>query len=103
MKLDAAFEFFTKLGTPYYCFHDVDVIEEGDSRAETQKRLANWGEWAKEKQQASGVKLLWGTANLFSNPRFMHGAATNPDSNAGAVAGGPPTGRTERRIPPHSA
>src|SRR5690625_5620240 len=81
MKLDAAFEFFTKLGTPYYCFHDVDVIEEGDSLAETQKRLANWVEWAKERQQASGVKLLTGAANLFSNRRFMNGASTNPDFN----------------------
>jgi len=87
MKLDAAFEFFTKVGTPFYCFHDVDVIEEGDSRAETSKRLSQWVEWAKEKQKASGMKLLWGTANLFSNPRFMNGASTNPDFNVVAYAG----------------
>ncbi|WP_027328216.1 xylose isomerase [Marinimicrobium agarilyticum] len=87
MKLDAAFEFFTKLGTPYYCFHDVDVIEEGDSRAETQKRLFNWVDLAKEKQKESGVKLLWGTSNLFSNPRFMNGASTNPDFDVVAFAG----------------
>jgi len=87
MKLDAAFEFFTKLGVPYYCFHDVDVIEEGDSRAETQKRLQNWVELAKAKQKESGVKLLWGTSNLFSNPRFMNGASTNPDFDVVAYAG----------------
>jgi len=87
MKLDAAFEFFTKIGTPFYCFHDVDVIEEGASRAETQQRLAQWTGWAKEKQAASGMKLLWGTANLFSNPRFMNGASTNPDFNVVAFAG----------------
>src|SRR5690554_220523 len=87
MKLDAAFEFFTKIGTPFYCFHDVDVIEEGASRAETQQRLAQWTGWAKEKQAASGMKLLWGTANLFSNPRFMNGASTNPDFNVVAYAG----------------
>lgn len=87
MKLDAAFEFFTKVGTPFYCFHDVDVIEEGDSRAETGKRLFQWVEWAKEKQKASGVKLLWGTSNLFTNPRYMNGASTNPDFNVVAYAG----------------
>ncbi|MCP8900078.1 xylose isomerase [Gilvimarinus xylanilyticus] len=87
MKLDAAFEFFTKLGTPYYCFHDVDVIEEGNSRSETSARLAKWVGWAKEKQKESGVKLLWGTSNLFSNPRFMNGASTNPDFNVVAYAG----------------
>jgi xylose isomerase len=87
MKLDAAFEFFTKLGVPYYAFHDVDVIEEGASRAETSKRLQWFVERAKEKQAASGVKLLWGTSNLFSNPRFMNGASTNPDFNVVAFAG----------------
>ncbi|MDO3384418.1 xylose isomerase [Gilvimarinus sp. SDUM040013] len=87
MKLDAAFEFFTKVGTPYYCFHDVDVIEEADTRAETSARLAQWVEWAKEKQAASGMKLLWGTSNLFTNPRFMNGASTNPDFNVVAYAG----------------
>lgn len=78
-KMDAAFEFFTKLGTPYYCFHDFDLIEEGGSIAESDKRVATMVEYAKEKQAASGVKLLWGTANVFSNPRYMNGAATNPD------------------------
>lgn len=78
-KMDAAFEFITKLGVPYYCFHDVDVVDEGDSIAETASRMETMVEYAKEKQTASGVKLLWGTANLFSNPRYMNGAATNPD------------------------
>ncbi|WP_339898082.1 xylose isomerase [uncultured Gilvimarinus sp.] len=87
MKLDAAFEFFTKIGTPFYCFHDVDVIEEGSTRAETQQRLQQWTGWAKEKQDASGMKLLWGTSNLFTNPRFMNGASTNPDFNVVAFAG----------------
>ncbi len=85
-KMDAAFEFFTKLGTPYYCFHDVDLVEEGSSRAETQKRLMSIVEYAREKQAESGVKLLWGTANLFSNPRYMNGASTNPDFNVVAYA-----------------
>ena len=78
-KMDAAFEFITKLGVPYYCFHDVDVVDEGDTIAETSKRMQAMVEYAKEKQAASGVKLLWGTANLFSNPRYMNGAATNPN------------------------
>lgn len=86
-KLDAAFELFTKLGVPYYCFHDIDMVEEGDSRSETHKRLMTIVEAAKAKMDASGVKLLWGTANLFSNPRYMNGASTNPDFNVVAYAG----------------
>ena len=78
-KMDAAFEFITKLGVPYYCFHDVDLVDEGDSIAETAQRMAQITAYAQEKQAASGVKLLWGTANLFSHPRYMNGAATNPD------------------------
>lgn len=78
-KMDSAFEFITKLGAPYYCFHDVDLVSEGDSVAEYEKRLQTMVDYAKEKQAASGVKLLWGTANVFSNPRYMNGAATNPD------------------------
>jgi len=87
MKADAAFEFITKLGVPYYCFHDIDLIEEGASRAETSKRVVDIVEYAKQKQAASGVKLLWGTANLFSNPRYMNGASTNPDFAVVAHAG----------------
>ena len=80
-KMDAAFEFITKLGVPYYCFHDIDLIDEGNSRSETSQRLQSIVEYAKKKQDASGVKLLWGTANLFSHPRYMNGASTNPDFN----------------------
>ena len=86
-KMDAAFEFFTKLGNPYYCFHDFDLVSEGSSVAESEKRLQTIVEYAKQKQAASGVKLLWGTANAFSNPRYMNGAATNPDFNVVAYAG----------------
>jgi xylose isomerase len=64
---------------PFYCFHDFDLVAEGDSIAESEKRLQTLVDYAKEKQQASGVKLLWGTANVFSNPRYMNGASTNPD------------------------
>lgn len=78
-KMDAAFEFITKLGANYYCFHDIDLIDEGDSIAEYEKRMQVIVEYAKQKQADSGVKLLWGTANLFSHPRYMNGAATNPD------------------------
>lgn len=78
-KMDAAFEFFTKIGAPYYCFHDFDIVEEGSSVAESDKNIEAITAFAKEKQAASGVKLLWGTANVFSNGRYMNGAATNPD------------------------
>jgi xylose isomerase len=78
-KMDAAFEFFTKLGIPYYCFHDIDLVEEGNSVATYEKRLHAMVDYAKQKQNDSGVKLLWGTANVFSHPRYMNGAATNPD------------------------
>ena len=77
--MDAAFEFITKLGVPYYCFHDIDLVDEGNSAAEYEKRLQAIVDYAKQKQSASGVKLLWGTANVFSNPRYMNGASTNPD------------------------
>lgn len=80
-KMDAAFEFITKLGLPFYCFHDLDLVDEADTIEETDKRLEAIVEYAREKQKASGVKLLWGTANLFSHPRYMNGAATNPDFN----------------------
>jgi len=86
-KMDAAFEFFTKLGVSNFCFHDFDLVEEGESIAESNKRLATMVEYAKEKMEASGVKLMWGTSNLFSHPRFMNGAATNPDFGVVAFAG----------------
>ena len=86
-KMDAAFEFFTKIGTPYFCFHDVDLVDEGPSISEYERRMQAIVDYAKGKQQASGVKLLWGTANVFSNPRYMNGASTNPDFNVVAHAG----------------
>jgi xylose isomerase len=78
-RLDAAFEFITKLGAPFYCFHDRDLAPEGRSIADSEARLEEMASLAGEKQTASGVRLLWGTANLFSHPRYMNGAATNPD------------------------
>jgi xylose isomerase len=78
-KLDAAFEFITKIGAPFYCFHDRDLAPEGASVLESEKNLMALAELAKERQNATGVKLLWGTANVFSNPRYMNGASTNPD------------------------
>jgi len=87
MKMDFAFEFISKLGVPYYCFHDMDLVDEGATIAETEHRLQAMVDYAKEKQKASGIKLLWGTANVFSNPRYMNGASTNPDFNVLAYAG----------------
>ncbi len=87
-KADAAFEFITKMGFGYYCFHDFDLIREGATFGESESRLATITDYLKEKQVASGVKLLWGTANAFSNPRYMNGASTNPDFNVVARAGG---------------
>ena len=78
-KLDAAFEFVGKLGVPFYCFHDRDIAPEGNSVAESEKNLQEIVALAKQKQAASGIKLLWGTANMFSHPRYMNGASTNPD------------------------
>ena len=86
-KMDAAFEFITKLGVPYYCFHDIDLVDEGANLNEYESRLQTIVDYAKQKQSASGVKLLWGTANVFSNPRYMNGASTNPDFAAVAYAG----------------
>jgi len=85
-KLDAAFEFMTKLGAGFYCFHDRDMAPEGDSPAESERNLAHIVDLAAERQSAAGVKLLWGTANLFSHPRFMNGAATNPEFPVVALA-----------------
>lgn len=78
-KMDAAFEFITKMNLPFYCFHDVDLVDYGNDVVENERRLQAIVEYAKQKQAASGVKLLWGTANVFSNPRYMNGASTNPD------------------------
>jgi len=86
-KADAAFEFITKLGLPFYCFHDVDAVDYTNDVADNEKRLQAITAYLKEKQDASGVKLLWGTANLFSNRRYMNGAATNPDFHVLAHGG----------------
>lgn len=86
-KADAAFEFMTKLGVPYYCFHDVDAVEYTNDVHENERRLQVITAYLKEKQAASGIKLLWGTANLFSSRKYMNGAATNPDFTVLAHAG----------------
>jgi xylose isomerase len=85
-RLDAAFEFITKIGAGYYCFHDTDVVGDG-SVFEIEKRLEKIIPVIRKMQEQTGVHLLWGTANLFSNPRYMNGAATNPDFNVVANAG----------------
>lgn len=87
-KADAAFEFISKMGFDYFCFHDYDLVAEGPTFAESERRLATITEYLKQKKAESGIKLLWGTSNCFSNPRFMNGAATNPDFNVVARAGG---------------
>ena len=85
-KADAAFEFFSKLGAPYYCFHDRDVAPEGATPSESVNNLHAMVDVLGQKQQDTGMKLLWGTANLFSHRRFMAGAATNPDPEIFAMA-----------------
>jgi xylose isomerase len=85
-RMDAAFEFFQKIRAPFWCFHDRDIAPEGATLAQSNKNLDAIVAHAKQLQKATGVKLLWGTANLFSNPRFMCGAATNPDAHVFAYA-----------------
>ena len=85
-RLDAAFEFFQKIRAPFWCFHDRDIAPEGRTLAESNRNLDQIVTHAKALQQATGIKLLWGTANLFSNPRYMNGAATNPDAHVFAYA-----------------
>ena len=87
-KADAAFEFINKIGFDYFCFHDYDLIQEGATFAKSEQRLNTITDYIKGKQAESGVKLLWGTANCFSNPRYMNGASTNPDFDVVARAGG---------------
>jgi xylose isomerase len=86
MKMDAAFEFFSKLGVPFYCFHDVDIAPVGDTFSETVGHLETMVSYAEEKMAETGVSLLWGTANLFGHPRYAAGAATNPDPEVFAHA-----------------
>ncbi|HEV7347930.1 xylose isomerase [Telluribacter sp.] len=86
-KADAAFEFITKMGAPYYCFHDLDVIDYADEVRTNEKRIQTMTDYLGAKQKESGVKLLWGTANLFSHHRYMNGASTNPDFQVVTHAG----------------
>ncbi|MBI4624309.1 MAG: xylose isomerase [Verrucomicrobia bacterium] len=86
VRMDAAFEFFQKIRAPFYCFHDRDIAPEGRSLAQSNRNLDTLVAHAKDLQKATGVKLLWGTANLFSHPRYMCGAATNPDAHVFAYA-----------------
>lgn len=86
LKADVAFELFTLLNAPYFCFHDADVRPEGESYAQSVKRLNAIGDIFEKKMGETGVKLLWGTANLFSNRRFMSGASTNPDPDVFAYS-----------------
>jgi xylose isomerase len=86
-KMDAAFEFMTKMGLHYYCFHDLDVVDYTNDINENDRRLQQMVEYAKQKQSQTGIKLLWGTANLFSHRRYMNGASTNPDFHVLAHAG----------------
>ena len=81
-RVRAAFEFIQKLGAPFYCWHDRDVAPEGKSLRETNKNFDAVAKVLKEEQKRTGIKLLWGTANLFSNPRFMHGAGTSCNADA---------------------
>lgn len=87
-KADAAFEFIEKMGFDYYCFHDYDLVQEGSNFSESERRLSQIVDYIKDKQASTGIKLLWGTANCFSNPRYMNGAASNPDFKVLARAGG---------------
>ena len=85
-KLDVAFEFFEKLGVPFFCFHDRDIAPEGDTLTESNANLNHMADRAAAAMERTGVRLLWGTANLFSHPRYMAGAATNPDPEVFAYA-----------------
>lgn len=87
-KVDAAFEFMEKLGTPFFCFHDRDISPYGKTLQESNDNLSRVAEWIQEKMAQTGKKLLWGTAQLFAHPRFMSGAATNPDPEVFAYAAG---------------
>ena len=86
MKMDAAFEFFGKLGIPFWCFHDIDIAPAGDTFAQTRSNFETMVDYAESKMSETGVKLLWGTTNAFSHPRFASGASTNPDPEVFAYA-----------------
>lgn len=86
-KMDAGFEFMNKMGFEYYCFHDIDLVDPADNWRDYEKNLQTIVEYAKEKQQETGIKLLWGTANVFTHERYMNGASTNPNFDVVACAG----------------
>jgi len=86
-KLDAAFEFFSKMTVPYFCFHDRDLAPEGANVAESEKNLQHLVDRVKPRQKETGINLLWGTSNLFSHPRYMNGGSTNPNFDVVAQAG----------------
>ena len=86
-KMDAAFEFISKLDLEYFCFHDFDLVDEGKTISESERRLDDISDYCILKMKNSKIKPLWGTANLFSNPRYMNGAATNPDFDVVSYAG----------------
>ena len=86
LKMDAAFEFFTKLGVPFWTFHDADIAPEGATFSESRDNLNAMVAYAERKMQESGIQLLWGTSNVFSHPRFAAGASTNPDPEVFAYA-----------------
>ncbi len=86
-KMDAGFEFMNKMGFGYYCFHDIDLVDPADNWRDYEKNLQAVVEYAKEKQQESGIKLLWGNANVFTHERYMNGASTNPNFDVVACAG----------------
>lgn len=86
-KMDAGFEFMSKIGFQYYCFHDVDLVEPADNWKDYEKNMQAIVEYAKGKQMESGIKLLWGTANVFTHERYMNGASTNPNFDVLACAG----------------
>jgi xylose isomerase len=86
IRMDAAFEFFQKIRAPFWCYHDRDIAPEGATLAQTNKNLDALVAHAAQLQKATGIRLLWGTANLFGNPRYMCGAATNPDAHVFAYA-----------------
>ncbi len=93
-RVEAAFEFFEKLNVPFFCFHDVDIAPEGDTLRETNKNLDIIVSMIEEYMKTSKTKLLWNTANMFSNPRFVHGAATSCNANVFAYA----AGKVKKRI-----
>lgn len=86
-KMDAGFEIMQKLGIEFFCFHDVDLVDEGATIEEYEARMKAITDYAQEKMAETGIKLLWGTANVFGNKRYMNGAATNPDFDVVARAG----------------